>query len=124
MQNKEEWKVAVEFRNASWYNEEVYALLDGYNVSLVIHDVPASTTPIIDSKTGFRYLRFHGPGGRYRGSYTDEFLKGYADHIKAWIKKGKTVYVYFNNTMGDAVGNLQTLNRMVTTKAHRTQRGK
>lgn len=111
--NKDDWKVAIEFRNISWYNEKVYELLEKYNVSLVIHDVPASATPVTDSNVNFKYLRFHGPGGRYRGSYTDEFLQEYAMHINSWIKKGKTVYAYFNNTMGDAVGNLQTLNRLV-----------
>ena len=113
--NKDGWKIAVEFRNASWYNDAVYQLLDTYNVSLVVHDVPASAQPVIDLKTDIRYLRFHGPGGRYRGSYSDEFLKTYADHARRWLKEGKTVYAYFNNTMGDAVGNLQTLNRLVTT---------
>jgi uncharacterized protein YecE (DUF72 family) len=111
--NKDGWKIAVEFRNASWYNKKVYELLEQYNISLVIHDVPASATPITGLDADFMYLRFHGPSGRYRGSYTDAFLNEYATHIKAWIKKGKTVYAYFNNTMGDAVGNLQTLNRMV-----------
>ena len=42
-----------------------------------------------------------------------EFLQQYAEYIKSWIKAGKTVYAYFNNTMGDAVSNLQTLNRYV-----------
>lgn len=111
--NNEGWKIAVEFRNDSWYNEKVYDLLETYKVSLVIHDVPASVTPLRGWDAEFMYLRFHGPGGRYRGSYTEEFLEEYATHIKAWIKKGKTVYVYFNNTMGDAVGNLQTLNALV-----------
>ncbi len=72
--NKDGWKIAVEFRNALWYNEKAYELLDTYNVSLVIHDVPATTTPLTGWDAGFMYLRFHGPGGRYRGSYTDEFL--------------------------------------------------
>ena len=111
--NKDGWRIAIEFRNASWYTDEVYKLLEKYNISLVIHDVPASATPIIDSNADFRYMRFHGPGGRYRGSYSDDFLQEYAIHIKSWVKKGKTVYVYFNNTMGDAVGNLQTLNKLV-----------
>lgn len=114
--NKDDWKLAIEFRNASWYNDKAYKLLEKYNVSLVIHDVPASATPIIQSAVNFKYLRFHGPEPRYRGSYSNEFLQEYAAHIKAWIKEGKTVYAYFNNTMGDAVGNLQTLNRLVQSK--------
>ncbi len=84
-----------------------------YNICLVIHDIPASATPLITTTAGMVYLRFHGPVGRYRGSYSDEFLYQQAQYIKAWMKEGKTVYFYFNNTMGDAVPNLQTLNNFL-----------
>ena len=103
------WKVAMEFRHVSWYHNEVYDLLNHHSVSMVIHDLPASSTPLINATQPFVYLRFHGPGGRYRGSYSDEFLMEYADYIKACIGQGKTVYFYFNNTMGDALKNLNTL---------------
>lgn len=103
------WKIAIEFRNQSWYHEEVYHLLRQLSISMVIHDLPASATPLTESIAGFRYLRFHGPGGRYRGSYSDDFLYQHAQYIKTWTSEGKTVYFYFNNTMGDAVKNLQTL---------------
>ena len=106
------WQMAVEFRNSSWYEREVYELLEEYNATMVMHDIPASATPIIDNGD-FVYLRFHGPEPRYRGDYTDEFLKDKAKQIKWWMKQKKTVYVYFNNTMGAAVKNLQTLNELV-----------
>jgi len=107
------WKIAMEFRNSSWYEREVYELLDEYNFSVVIQDIPASATPIEAQKSDFIYLRFHGPEPRYRGSYCDEDLMAYAKRIKKWLKNGKTVFCYFNNTMGDAVNNLQTLNSYV-----------
>ncbi len=107
------WKVALEFRNRSWYHEEIYDLLNQYNMSMVIHDLPATATPMIESTAAFKYLRFHGPEGRYRGSYSDDFLYRYAEYIKAWKAEGKVVYFYFNNTMGDALKNLQTLNSFV-----------
>ena len=107
------WKVAIEFRNTSWYNDEVYNLLDQYNASLVIHDIPASATPLTAPATSFKYLRFHGPEPRYRGSYDDTSLHQYAKYIKAWLREEKTVYAYFNNTMGDAVKNLQALNSLI-----------
>jgi uncharacterized protein YecE (DUF72 family) len=107
------WKIAFEFRNSSWYEREVYELLEEFNVSLVIHDIAASATPLNEATGNFIYLRFHGPEPRYRGSYSNEFLQQYAGYIKRWIKEGKTVYTYFNNTVGDAVGNLITLNRYV-----------
>ncbi len=107
------WKVAIEFRNKSWYDVYVYDLLNQYKASMVIQDLPASATPIIDSPASHLYVRFHGPGGRYRGSYDDDFLYKYAQHINRWSKEQKTVYVYFNNTMGDAVQNLKTLNEFL-----------
>jgi len=109
------WKVAIEFRDQSWYHDEVYDLLNTYKTAMVIHDLPASASPLSESKSEFMYLRFHGPGGRYRGSYSDDFLFQYADYIKKGMKEGKGVYIYFNNTMGDAIKNLQTLNGFLQT---------
>lgn len=111
--NAEGWKIAVEFRHPSWYNRAVYRLLQGYGAGMVEHDLPKSPTPQIEIAESFTYLRFHGTEGSYRGSYEDTVLDGYAKRIAGWIKEGKEVYAYFNNTMGDALGNLQTLNRMV-----------
>ena len=110
--NIDGWKIAVEFRHSSWYNDEVYDMLSKNKVSMVIHDLPASAPPI-KTLSNVVYLRFHGPGGRYRGSYPDDFLLAYSKYIKAWMGEGKTIYCYFNNTMGDAVKNLQTINEYV-----------
>src|SRR5690606_17397888 len=113
---KHGWKVAVEFRNTSWYHEKVYELLDFYKAAMVIHDIPKSATPLLDQPTDFIYARFHGPTGNYRDSYSEDFLHEYATYINEWIAEGKTVYVYFNNTMGDAFRNLQTLNNFFQDK--------
>ena len=107
------WKVAVEFRNRSWYNLSVYEMIDSYHAGMVVHDLPASATPMMETAADFVYLRFHGPEGGYRGSYSDDFLQEYAYYINDWQQEGKTVYAYFNNTMGNAVQNLMTLNRFV-----------
>jgi uncharacterized protein YecE (DUF72 family) len=107
------WKLAVEFRHRSWYVDEVYQLLQSANASLVIHDLPASAAPLRETAEDFIYLRFHGPEGRYRGSYRDDFLYEYAGYINDWLQDGKTVYTYFNNTAGDALANLKTLKKQV-----------
>lgn len=107
------WKLAVEFRDPSWYEREVYELLEEYDAAMVIQDIPKSATPLGHVKGDFVYLRFHGPEPRYRGNYSDEFLKRYAGYINTWISEKKTVYAYFNNTVGAAFENLQTLNRYV-----------
>ncbi len=89
---------------------EVFELLNEYHACLVIQDLTASATPKNLSTSNFKYIRFHGPEPRYRGSYSNDFLHSYAKQINVWKKEGQPVYIYFNNTMGDAVKNLQTLN--------------
>lgn len=107
----QQWDVAIEFRNKSWYDNKVYDLLNSFKAALVIQDIPKSLTPMIDHQSDFLYVRFHGPTGNYRDSYPDSFLWEYATYIKEWLEEGKNVYVYFNNTMGDAFKNLSTLNQ-------------
>jgi uncharacterized protein YecE (DUF72 family) len=107
------WNIAIEFRSKTWYNDEIYELLDSQHCGMVIHDIPASATPLPTFDAGFVYLRFHGPEKNYRGSYTEDFLYEYAGYIKEWLSDGKTVYVYFNNTLGNALPNLLTLNDFV-----------
>jgi len=108
------WNIAFEFRHASWYCEELYELLRENEMGLVIHDKTPANTPIVESATSFTYLRFHGPGGNYRGSYSDDILAEYATYIKEWQLEGKNVFVYFNNTMGNAIDNRNTLLEMIT----------
>ncbi|WP_276347866.1 DUF72 domain-containing protein [Daejeonella sp. JGW-45] len=111
----EEWTLSIEFRKLFWYTEAVHQMLENYGAGIVLHDKAGSQTDFIDQDGSSVYLRFHGPGGNYRGSYTDDFLYEYSSYIRAWIEEGKTVYAYFNNTMGDAVNNLITLNNFVST---------
>lgn len=107
------WKIAVEFRHASLYIDEVMELLGEYGLGMVVHDKGMGAGPAEGPDTDFRYLRFHGPGGNYRGSYSKDVLSEYAGYIAEWLSEGKKVYVYFNNTMGDAYGNLRTLRGLV-----------
>lgn len=107
------WKIAVEFRHVSWYHKEVYRMLQHHGAGMAEQDLPALTTPQVEVAENFAYLRFHGPDGGYRGSYEDSFLETHAKRIRKMLKEGKEVYVYFNNTMGNAIGNLRTLNGFV-----------
>lgn len=45
----------------------------------------------------FVYLRRHGAGRRYGGSYPEDALRRDADEIRGWLESGRDVYVYFNN---------------------------
>ncbi len=103
------WKLAVEFRNTSWYTDHVYELLIAQNALLVEHDMPASVTPADIPRGDTRFFRFHGILGDYRGSYEPGTLQEYAEKIKQAEAHGEKVYVYFNNTIGDAVHNAISL---------------
>ena len=103
------WPICVEFRHPEWKAEITGELLTSSAMELVIHDKLPSGHAINHSSNKVVYLRFHGPNGNYRGSYPDDLLWEYAEYIKDWMAEGKTVYIYFNNTMGDAIQNLLTL---------------
>lgn len=104
-----DWRIAVEFRDKSWYRDELYMFLESIKATLVQHDMPASAITFPELDTSFHFLRFHGERGDYRGSYADDFLEEYAAHIHDWTQEGKTVFTYFNNTVGAAVHNAITL---------------
>ena len=111
-----EWKIAVEFRHHSWYQRSTFELLNSYKAALVVHDMPFSATPVVDHVPDFIYVRFHGPTGDYKGSYSDDFLHEYAGYASNWLSEGKEVYMYFNNTAGDALKNLDSITHFIQTK--------
>lgn len=111
-----EWKIAVEFRHHSWYNPSTFELLNSFKAALVVHDMPRSATPLTDHVSEFIYCRFHGPTGNYAGSYSEDFLGDYGQQVNNWIAEGKEVFMYFNNTAGDALKNLDSINHFIQTK--------
>ncbi len=108
-----QWKIAVEFRNNSWYDPSTDKLLNYFKAALVLHDIPKSATPMATLDSDFMYIRFHGPTGNYRDSYAEDYLTEYATYVHDWLKEGKEVYLYLNNTMGDAFNNLRTINELI-----------
>lgn len=102
---KNEWQIAVELRNPGWYVSETHELLDSYCASLVLHDIPKSKNFEINKGAPFVYIRFHGPKGDYRDSYSNQFLEIQSQQIKLYLRAGKDVYIYFNNTVGNAFEN-------------------
>jgi len=109
-----EWRKAVEFRSNSWYVSETMEMLHSYGISAVLHDIPKGRLMKPFGEASFVYLRLHGPAGDYRGSYTENFLEGIADAVKQWKAGGKDVYVYFNNTIGDAFANARYLQSLAS----------
>jgi uncharacterized protein YecE (DUF72 family) len=106
-----DWPVAVEFRHPSWYADTVYEFLAEQQTAMVIQDKAKAATPMEITAEELVYLRFHGPEGNYKGSYSDGFLYEYSLYIQEWQQEGKTVFAYFNNTAGAALENLNFLKR-------------
>lgn len=108
-----QWPLATEFRHTGWYQPKVYDLLGDFGAAMVLHDMRRSASPMTITSQKHVFVRFHGPEDGYRGSYSDAHLAEYAGYIREWLAEDKKVYCYFNNTLGAAVQNLQTLNRYV-----------
>ncbi len=97
------YNYSIEFRDNSWYIDEIYDLLREYNITFCIHDFSKKETPIVITSKNV-YIRFHGPNGRYKGSYKDEYLKKWADKIKEFLEKDLRVFCFFNNDFnGNAI---------------------
>jgi uncharacterized protein YecE (DUF72 family) len=65
--------------------------------------------------SNFVYLRLHGGEVLYGSNYSDKELKGWTEKIENWGKKGRDVFVYFNNdTYGFAIKNALTLKKMIS----------
>ena len=89
-------RYAFEFRHQSWHNAEVLDLLRAHNAAWCAYHLAGFQSPV-EITADIAYVRLHGPGGKYQGSYDDDALKGWADKIKAWRKDLKTIYIYFDN---------------------------
>lgn len=94
----------VEFRDVSWWREDVYRKLASHKIVFCgmshpkFPDDPICNTPIA-------YYRFHGVPVLYKSEYSEKFM----DTVSAGIeehKKVKEAYLYFNNTAkGAAIRN-------------------
>ena len=89
-------RYVFEFRNPTWYAEEVKKTLEHYNVAFCIYELDRHLSPEWVT-ADFVYLRLHGPEGKYQGSYTKTTLQQWAQQCVKWQEQGKDVYVYFDN---------------------------
>jgi uncharacterized protein YecE (DUF72 family) len=103
----------VEFRDPTWYDDEIRALMARYRVALCLHDMAGSATG--RERVGrFVYVRFHGAAGKYGGSYSDDRLCSWARWLNEQRAAGCDIYAYFNNDVGGhAPRNALTLRRML-----------
>jgi uncharacterized protein YecE (DUF72 family) len=102
-----------EFRDSTWYDDRVFALLEQAGASFCAHDMPGLQSPRLAIGRA-AYVRFHGGEGKYWGRYPDERLIDWADWMVAQAKAGCTVWAYFNNDIdAHAIHDARTLQAMV-----------
>jgi len=103
---------AFEFRHSSWFNDDIYQLLDKNKTGFVINETKAFS--VAEKVTSdFAYIRFHGPQSLYSSLYSDEELKVWAEKIRGYLKT-HDVYCYFNNDVsGFAVKNALFLKKLL-----------
>jgi uncharacterized protein YecE (DUF72 family) len=107
-------KHVFEFREDSWYQEDIRTLLTQAGVGLCIHDSRRTacphwlTSPLV-------YVRFHGPtDAALAGRYDWAHLRRWAKCLDDFRKAGHDVWAYFNNDMaGNAVINARELSDLL-----------
>ena len=107
-----------EFRNDTFYNEDVYKIFKKHKWAFVLqHNYEAPNlrfSNMIDfiNSSDILYIRLHGTTGVYTGSYSNAQLNQLTDFILS-NKNFKKVFVYFNNTDSDlaAINNASGLNK-------------
>ena len=107
-------RYAVEFRNPTWNVAEVYETLRRHNTAYCIFELAGFQSPV-EVTADFAYVRLHGPGNKYQGSYDKKQLDTWAKQIEAWRHEHKDVYIYFDNDQaGYAAQNALQLKQMLS----------
>ena len=91
---------SFEFRNKSWFNEELYDIFRENNINLCISDSPSYPYEEVFT-SNFLYIRFHGGKKLYGSNYSSLELEDWKNKIDIWMKDKNTLFAFFNN---DAYG--------------------
>lgn len=104
---------AVEFRHASWWDDEVPACLERHQAAFVAVSHP-QLPDTVHATTDFIYARFHGLGARlYLYDYPHAELKAWARRLKPHLAQ-RAVFTFFNNDyQAHAPKNAATLRKLL-----------
>src|SRR2546423_941979 len=109
-------RYAFEFRELSWHQDEIYDVLRRHNAAFCIYELGGYHSDFVVT-ADFSYVRLHGPGEKYQGSYPTQTLRTWAERITQWAARLRAVYVYFDNDQaGYAAENALELKRLVVEK--------
>lgn len=110
--------VAFEFRNKTWYDDEVFAVLRRYNIAICQNVSPDGVAIHTDEVTAdWCYTRMHKFATTDETDYSDGQLDAAADQIAARWKRGLHQYIFFlNDHCGHGPKNVKTLMEKVQAK--------
>ena len=108
------FRYAFEFREASWHNPEIFALLRRHNAAYCIYQLAGYHTEH-EITADWTYIRLHGPTEhKYAGSYSAEQLAHWAEWIAEHSERLSAIYIYFDNDQaGYAAHNAMRLRELV-----------
>jgi uncharacterized protein YecE (DUF72 family) len=87
---------AIEFRHASWFDDEVADCLCEQRIAVCMSD--AADWPMWETvTTDVVYVRLHGHEVTYVSSYQGQPMQEWARRTRGWLRKGYDVHVYFDN---------------------------
>ncbi len=86
----------VEFRDPTWYTDEIFRAMEARGVAMCIHDHHASVSPR-ETVGPFAYVRFHGSPEHPEGAYSKRHLRAWAAWLAEEADSGKEIFAYFNN---------------------------
>jgi uncharacterized protein YecE (DUF72 family) len=110
-------RVAIEFRHASWFEPGILDIMRANGACLVMAHSDRYPLAPNEATADFVYIRLHGPGQMFASTYSLKELASWARTIRLWAKKGKTVFVYFNNDFhAGAVENAKALSAMLSSQ--------
>jgi uncharacterized protein YecE (DUF72 family) len=103
-------ETVVEFRHESWFNKDVYGILQDHGAALCFADKGNRVSPL-EKTAPFLYIRLHEGVASPKPCYGRAALAHWVERIAQF--DAKTVYVYFNNdTNGCAVRNAATFHEL------------
>ncbi|ABG60087.1 DUF72 domain-containing protein [Cytophaga hutchinsonii] len=108
------FKNVLEFRDAGWWNNEVYKVLQSKNIVFCTSSYPGLPEDFITT-ADTAYIRMHGNTELYKSNYSDNQLQQLRnDLIDSDVKEA---FVYFDNTWGgNAIANAKTMEKLMQLK--------
>lgn len=90
-------RVAVEFRHASWFTDEVRRILERHEAAPCLADRGSRPLMPLWRTAGWGYLRLHEGRATPRPCYGRQALARWVERLDTLFPRGGEAFVYFNN---------------------------